>query len=486
LAFLAAAKIETFFISAKSDQFYRVNLKQLRKDLWESISGTEMDFTTGSMGRAVFLLSVPMVLEMVMESIFAIVDIFFVSRLGSDAIATVGITESLITIVYAIGGGLAMATTALVARRTGEKRPEEASRVAFQAILTGIIVSLIVAVPGILWASDLLRLMGGSREMQENYDSYTRIMLGSNGVIIILFIINSVLRSSGDAAMSLRVLFVANVLNIILDPLLIFGIGPFPELGVKGAAIATTTGRSIGIIYQIFLLVRGKRRIRLTRSDITFDPHTIWQIIKLSLGGIGQSLIATTSWIALVRIVATFGSTVVAGYTIALRIVVFALLPCYGISNAAATLVGQNLGADKPERAERSVWLTSKINLFLMGIMGLVLALFPHAFIQLFIQDPLVIEPGAQALRIISYGFISYGLGMVMIQSLNGAGDTATPTKVFLICFWLIEVPVAWLLSKPADWGQSGVFYSIVIAETAMTLISFYLFRKGNWKLKKV
>lgn len=463
-----------------------MNLKQLRKDLWESISGTEMDFTAGSMGRAVFLLSVPMVLEMVMESIFAIADIFFVSKLGSDAIATVGITESLITIVYAIGGGLAMATTALVARRTGEKRPEEASKIAFQAILTGILVSLLVAVPGILWSSDLLRLMGGSIEMQENYSSYTKITLGSNGIIIILFIINSVLRSSGDAAMSLRVLFVANVLNIILDPLLIFGIGPFPELGIKGAAIATATGRSIGIGYQVFLLVRGKRRIRLTRQDITFDPHTIWQIIKLSLGGIGQSLIATTSWIALVRIVATFGSTVVAGYTIALRIVVFALLPCYGISNAAATLVGQNLGAGQPDRAERSVWLTSRINLFLMGIMGLVLALFPTTFIQFFIQDPLVIIPGAQALRIISFGFISYGLGMVMIQSLNGAGDTATPTKVFLLCFWIIEVPLAWLLSKPVGWNQAGVFYSIVIAETVMTMISFYLFRQGKWKLNKV
>jgi putative MATE family efflux protein len=465
---------------------YFLNFKQLRKDVWESISGTEMDFTAGSMGRAVFLLSVPMVLEMIMESIFAIVDIYFVSKLGSEAVATVGITESLITIVYSIGSGLAMATTALVARRIGEKRPEEASRVAFQAILTGIIASSLIAVPGFLWSSDLLRLMGGSEEMQNGLSSYTRIMLGSNGIIIILFIINSIFRSSGDAAMSLRVLVIANLINMILCPLLIMGIGPFPELGIKGAAIATVIGRSTGVLFQLFILIRGKRRIRITWSDIRFQPATIWQIIKLSLGGIGQSLIATTSWIALVRIIASFGSTVVAGYTIALRIVVFCLLPSWGISNAAATLVGQNLGAGQPERAERSVWLTARINMILMGALGLILILFTGTFIRLFIQDPAVVAPGIQALRIISLGFIFYGVGMVMIQSFNGAGDTATPTKVFFISFWLIEIPLAWILSKPFGMGQSGVFLSIVAAESVMTLIAFYLFRRGKWKLKKV
>lgn len=461
-------------------------IRQLRKDLWESIAGTELDFTTGSIGRAVFLLSVPMVLEMIMESIFAIVDIFFVSKLGSEAVATVGITESLITIVYSIGSGLAMATTALVARRTGEKRPEEASKVAFQAILTGILVSSLIAVPGFLWSSDLIRLMGGSPEMQENLSAYTRISLGFNGIIIVLFIINAVLRSSGDAAMSLRVLVIANLINIILDPLLIFGIGPFPEMGIKGAAIATVIGRGSGILFQIFLLFRGKRRIRLTLADIRFEPHTMWQIIKLSLGGIGQSLIATTSWIGLVRIIATFGSNVVAGYTIAIRIVVFGLLPSWGISNAASTLVGQNLGADKPERAEKSVWITSRINLVIMTIIGLLFFIFTETLIRLFIDDPAVVLPGIQALRIISIGFIFYGLGMVMIQAFNGAGDTVTPTKVFFICFWLIEIPLAWILSKPAGMGQTGVFISIVIAESVMTLMALYLFRKGKWKLKKV
>jgi putative MATE family efflux protein len=461
-------------------------IRQLRHDLWESVSGTELDFTTGSIGRAVFLLSIPMVLEMVMESIFAIVDIYFVSRLGSEAVATVGITESLVTIVYSIGSGLAMATTALVARRTGEKRPEEASKVAFQAIITGLLVSIVISVPGFLWSADLIRLMGGTLEMQNNLSEYTRITLGFNGIIIVLFIINAVLRSSGDAAMSLRVLLIANVINMILDPLLIFGWGPFPEMGIKGAAVATVTGRGIGILFQVFLLFRGKRRIRLTLNDIRFEPHTIIQIIKLSAGGVGQSLIATTSWVGLVRIIATFGSNVVAGYTIALRIIVFGLLPSWGISNAASTLVGQNLGANQPRRAEQSVWITAKMNMVILSVIGLILVIFPEVFIRLFISDPLVVAPGVEALRIISVGFLFYGLGMVMIQAFNGAGDTVTPTKAFFICFWLIEIPLAWILSKPFGMGQTGVFIAIVVAETAMTIISLLLFRRGKWKLKKV
>ncbi len=463
-----------------------INIKQLRTDIWESISGTEMDFTSGSIGRAVFLLSVPMVLEMVMESIFAIVDIFFVSRLGSEAVATVGMTESIITLVYSLGSGLAVATTALVARRTGEKRPEEASKIAFQAILAGILVSLLIAIPGYLWSSDLLRLMGGSLQMQNEYAGYTRIMLGFNGVIIVLFIINAVLRSSGDAAMSLRVLVIANLINMTLDPLLIFGIGPFPELGITGAAIATTTGRSIGILFQLFLLFRGKRRIKLSLADIGFEPRTILQIIKLSVGGTGQSLIATTSWIAMMRIISTFGSSVVAGYTIAIRIVVFGLLPSWGISNAASTLVGQNLGAGQPDRAERSVWLTARINTVVLSLIGLVFILFTGTFIRLFISDPAVIVPGIEALRIISIGFLFYGLGMVMIQSFNGAGDTVTPTKAFFVCFWLIEIPLALILTKISGMDQRGVFLSIVVAETCMTILAFYMFRKGKWKLKKI
>jgi len=464
----------------------KFDIKQFRKDIWESISGTEMDFTAGKIGRAIFLLSVPMVLEMVMESIFAIADIYFVSKLGSEAVATVGITESLITIVYSVGSGLAMATTALVARRTGEKRPEEASKVAFQAILTGILISILIAVPGFLWSSDLMRLMGGSPEMVEELSEYTRIMLGFNGIIIVLFIINAVLRSSGDAAMSLRVLVIANLLNIILDPILIFGLGPIPAMGIKGAAIATVVGRGTGILFQFFLLFRGKRRIRLSLSDIRFYPSTIWQIIRLSLGGMGQSLIATSSWVGMVRIIASFGSNVVAGYTIAIRIIIFGLLPSWGISNAASTLVGQNLGANQPERAEKSVWITAKLNMVILTLFGLLFAIFPRTFIEMFIHDPEVILPGIQALRIISIGFIFYGLGMVMIQSFNGAGDTVTPTKVYFVCFWLIEIPLAWILSKPVGMGQTGVFISIVIAESIMTVVALILFQRGKWKLKKV
>jgi putative MATE family efflux protein len=286
--------------------------------------------------------------------------------------------------------------------------------------------------------------------------------------------------------MSLRVLVIANLINIVLDPLLIFGIGPFPELGIRGAAIATATGRGIGILFQLFLLFRGKRRIRLTLADIRFEPHTIWQIIKLSLGGIGQSLIATTSWVGLVRIIATFGSNVVAGYTIALRIIVFGLLPSWGISNAASTLVGQNLGAGQPERAERSVWITAKMNVMILSAIGLVLVLFPGTFIRLFITDPAVVLPGIQALQIISIGFLFYGPGMVFIQSFNGAGDTVTPTKVYFICFWLIEIPLAVILSKILGFGQSGVFISILVAESLLTMVAYFLFRKGTWKSKQI
>ena len=458
----------------------------MRKDVWEAIAGTEQDFTTGSMKRAVFLLSVPMVLEMLMESIFAVVDIYFVSRLGSEAVATVGITESFNFIVYAIGGGLATATTALVSRRIGEHRGGEASRVAFQAILTGILASFLISIPGIIWGPDILRLMGASQIMIEELSVYTQIILGSNVIIMLLFIINAVLRSSGDAAMSLRVLLIANIINLILDPILILGLGPIPAMGIKGAAIATTTGRGIAVCFQFFLLFRGRRRVTLTRSDIAFHPSVVWQLIKLAFGGIGQALIATTSWIGLVRIVAYFGSSVVAGYTIAIRIIMFALLPSWGISNAAATLVGQNLGAKKPDRAQRAVAMTGVANMIILTVIGSVLVLFPQVFIRFFIDDPAVIHAGTQGLQIISCGFFFYGLGMVLVQSFNGAGDTVTPTLINLICFWLLEIPLAYFLAIHINMEQSGVFISIVIAEAVMTTMAFILFRRGRWKLKMV
>ena len=455
-------------------------------DIKEAITGTEQDFTSGSLRRAIFLLSVPMVLEMIMESVFAVVDIYFVSRLGADAVATVGITESIVTIVYAIGVGLSMATTALVSRRIGEKKPEEAAKVAFQSILTGLLVSLVIAIPGIIYASELLQVMGATEEMYSSMWGYTAVMLGGNVVIMLLFIINAVFRSAGDAAISMRVLWIANIINLFLDPMLIFGIGPFPELGIMGAAIATNIGRGLAVGYQFYLLFSGKGRVKLSVKDISIHFKTIKQLVKLSLGGIGQNIIATSSWIGLVRIISEFGSEVLAGYTIALRVIIFSLLPSWGISNASATLVGQNLGAKNPERAEKSVWATGKVNMIFMGTVSLIFILFPSMFIQLFINDILVIKSGALCLRIISYGFVAYGLGMVLVQAFNGAGDTVTPTKINLFCFWLLEIPLAYLFAITSGIGETGVYYAIVVAETMMTILAAYLFMKGKWKLKKV
>jgi putative MATE family efflux protein len=473
-------------LTSKSNRIIQLKFKELKHDIWEAVSGTEQDFTEGKLGRAIFLLSIPMVLEMVMESVFAVVDIYFVSRLGADAVATVGITESLVTIVYSLAVGLSMATTALVSRRIGEKNPSAASKAAFQAIVTGIIVSLFIAIPGAILAPDLLRLMGGTEQMQVEYSGYTRIMLGANGIIMMLFIINAIFRSSGDAAISMRVLWIANLINIVLDPILIFGMGPIPAMGVTGAAIATTIGRGLAVGYQFFLLANGKHRVKITVEDMVIRAKTIAKIIRLSLGGIGQNLIATTSWIGLMKIVAEFGSEVVAGYTIGIRVIIFSLLPSWGISNAAATLVGQNLGAGKPERAESSVWTTGKINAIFLGVMGIVFIVAPSFFIRLFIQDQLVVESGAACLRIMSYGFVMYGFGMVMIQSFNGAGDTLTPTKINFISFWVIEIPLAWLLAIKLGFEQNGVYTAIVFAESFMTITAIYLFRKGKWKTREV
>lgn len=469
------------------DHSYKNKFNNLLRDIVESVAGTEQDFTSGSLKRAILLLSIPMVLEMLMESIFAVADIYFVSRLGADAVATVGITESLITIVYAIGIGLSTATTAIVARRIGEKDSKGASNAAFQAIIAGFIISFAIGIAGIVFSSDILEMMGASEEIVNGYSGYTSIMIGGNMVIMLLFIINAIFRSSGDAAISMRILWFANIINIILDPCLIFGLGPFPELGIEGAAIATTIGRGLAVVYQFYLLFRGKRRVKLFPKNLKIDFRVIGTIINLSLGGIGQYLIATSSWIVLVRIISIFGSEVVAAYTIAIRIVMFAMMPSAGISNAAATLVGQNLGAGQPLRAERSAWITGGINLLLLGVVGLVLILFPSGFVSFFIGDnPRVIEYGADCLRIISYGFLSYGFGMVMVNAINGAGDTVTPTKINFICFWIIEIPLAYFLAITVGMDENGVYYAIIISETLMTLAAFWIFRKGKWKLKSV
>lgn len=464
----------------------KFNLRRLWRDILEAISGSDQDFTKGSMGRAILLLAIPMVLEMVMESIFAVVDIFFVSKLGPAAVATVGITESMMTIVYAIAMGLAVGTTALVSRRTGEKDPEGASVTAFQAIATGLLVSLLIAIPGASFASRLLTLMGAEDEMVREGFMYTAIMLGGNGIIMLLFIINAVFRSAGDAAISMRVLWIANLINIILDPLLILGIGPFPELGIKGAAIATTIGRGIGVAYQFWLLFNGRGRVKLKVQHMFIQVKVLWQLIRLSLGGIGQSLITTTSWIGLVRIIAEFGQDALAGYTIAIRVIIFTLLPSWGFSNAAATLVGQNLGAGQPDRAQRSVWLTAKVNMIFMGLVAVVFILVPGFFIRIFIDDPNIIASGAVCLRIIAYGYVFYAMGMVMVQALNGAGDTGTPTLINFFCFWLLEIPIAYFMALRWGVGENGVYWAIIIAESAMTLVAAFAFTRGKWKLRKV
>ena len=466
--------------------YHSVNIPSLWKDVRDAIAGNDMDFTSIRLSKAVFLLSVPMILEMVMESTFAIFDIYFVSRLGADAVATVGITESLMTIIYAIGFGLSIATTAIVSRRVGEKHRKDASVAAFQAIVTGLFVSLFLSIPGIFFSRELLALMGATESMIETGYKYPMIMLSGNGIIMLLFIINAVFRSAGDAAISMRVLLLANLLNIILDPILIFGWGPFPELGIAGAAIATNIGRGIAVLYQFYILFRGNGRIQLIFSHLKISFSIIGKLVKLSLGGIGQNIIATSSWIFMVRIIAEFGSEVLAGYTIAIRIIIFSLLPSWGLANAAATLVGQNLGAKKPQRAEKSVWTTGFANMILLGLFSIVFILKTEFFVGLFTTEPGVLEAGKDCLRIVSYGFLFYAMGMVMVQAFNGAGDTTTPTWMNLVCFWMLEIPLAYLLAMKAGFEEQGVFIAIVIAESSLAILGMIMFRRGKWKLREV
>jgi putative MATE family efflux protein len=472
-----------------NSRFSKSALRGFFRDLREAIGGSERDFTQIPLSKAIVLLSIPMVLEMIMESVFALVDIFFVSRLGAEAVATVGITESLMTIIYAIGIGLSVGTTALVSRRIGEKKPEEAAVSAVQAIFTGIVVSLLFSAVGIFFAKDLLRLMGASAETVEMGYMYPAIMLGGNMVIMLLFIINAVFRSSGDAAISMRVLWFANILNIILDPLLIFGIGPFPELGIKGAAVATNIGRGMAVLYQLYLLGKGNYRVKVKARQMVIKISEVTKLVKLSLGAIGQYIIATSSWIFLVWVVTSLGEEVVAGYTIAIRIVMFALLPSWGMANAAATLVGQNLGAEKPERAERSAWVVGIGNMVFLGLVSIVFIAIPDSFIGFFIngtEEPVVLQSGVTCLRVVSFGFLVYAMGMVMINSINGAGDTTTPIWINFIAFWLMEIPLAYLFTNVLDLHINGVCYAILIGEAALTFIGIAVFRRGKWKLKKV
>jgi putative MATE family efflux protein len=458
----------------------------LWRSLKEAVRGSQQDFTEVPIGHAVLLLAVPMVLETSMESIFAVVDIFFVSRLGSAAMATVGLTEAMLTVLYGLAIGLSMGAAAVVARRIGEKEPQAAALAAFQAILLGIFVAVPLGLTGGLFAPRLLRLMGASQEVISRGSIYTSIMFGGNVTILLLFLINAIFRGAGDAAIAMRVLWLANGINIVLGPCLIFGLGPFPKLGVAGAATATTIGRGLGVVFQLTQFFRKKSRIRITKKEMRLDPGVMFNIFRISGTGIIQSLVGMSSWIALIRILAGFGSAAVAGYTVGMRLIMFALLPSWGMSNAAATLVGQNLGAQKPDRAEQSVWITCRYNLFFLGCVGMIFFLFAERFLSLFTNDPAVSPFGVACLRIVTLGFPFYAYGMVLSQAFNGAGDTTTPTFINLFCFWLWELPIAFLLSKHFQMGPTGVFIAILIAFSTLAVLSGAIFRKGKWKLRKV
>jgi putative MATE family efflux protein len=452
----------------------------------EALRGSHQDFTTGNLNRAILLLAIPMVMEMVLESLFAVVDVFWVGRLGADAVATVGLTESLLSLVFAVGLGLSLSTTAMVARRIGEKDPAGAAVAGVQAIAIGLAVSAIIGIPCLFYAPDLLRLMGASPQIISVGSGYARIALAGSGAIMMLFLNNAIFRGAGDAAIAMRLLWVSNIINLVLDPCLIFGWGPFPKLGVAGAALATFTGRSIGVLYQFYRLLRGTERIRILRRQIHLNFSVLFRLLRVSLTGILQFAIAHTSWIGLIRIVSVFGSAALAGYTIAIRILIFIILPSWGLSNAAATLVGQNLGAKQPERAETSVWRTGLYNMIFLGSIGLFFIIFAGPVISLFTSDPLVFPLAVSCLRILSYGNIGYAYGMVMLQAFNGAGDTVTPTIVNFFGFWLVEIPLAYLLAITLHMHSNGVFWSIVIAECAIAAAGIILFKRGRWKVQQI
>jgi len=454
--------------------------------VFEALRGSRQDYTEGPIGRAVLLLAVPMVLEMVLESVFAVVDVFWVAHLGADAVATVGITESMLALIYAVAIGLSMGATATVARRIGEKDPDGAARAAVSSIALGISIAVPIGIAGLLLAPRLLGWMGASAHLIATGSRFTSIMLGCNVVILLLFLINAIFRGAGDAAIAMRVLWLANIINLCLDPCLILGLGPFPRLGVTGAAVATTCGRGTAVLIQLWTLSRGRGRIAIRREHLAVNPAAMLRLFRISANGIVQAAVATASWAGLVRILSTFGSSVLAGYTIGIRIIVFAILPSWGMSNAAATLVGQNLGARKPDRAERSVYIAGLYNMIFLGSVGAVFLILADPLIRLFTSDPAIVPIGAQCLRTISYGFLFYAWGMVVTQAFNGAGDTFTPTMINLFCFWLWEIPLAYLLSRRLGFGPRGVFWAITIAFCTLAVVSLLLFRRGKWKEKKV
>ncbi|MEL6865596.1 MAG: MATE family efflux transporter [Bacteroidota bacterium] len=462
-------------------------MKQLVADFITAITGKEKEFTKGSINRAIFMLSVPMILEMLMESLFAVVDAFFVSNyVGVNGVATVGLTESVITLIYAVAIGLSMAATAMVSRRIGEKRPDEAAVAAMQAIIISSLIAIVLGIVGFFSASSILEMMGASEEVIQEGVTYTRILFASNIVIMLLFMLNSIFRGAGDASIAMRSLWIANILNIILDPCLILGLGPFPELGLTGAAIATSIGRGTGVLYQLSILFGMKSIIQIQWQHFELRFDIIRRLLKVGLTGILQFVIASASWIALMRLMANFGSAAVAGYTIAIRIIIFTILPAWGMANAAATLVGQNLGAGQAERAEQSVWRTAFFTMLFLSFVAFLFYSTADSIIQFFFQEGIAYNEGVKSLKIICLGYIFFAYGMVIGQAFNGAGDTATPTWLNFICFWLLQVPLAYLLSHTFYWGTSGVYWAVAGSESVLALLSVWAFKRGTWKKVKI
>lgn len=466
--------------------FSKSSIKKFIRYFKIAITGKEEDFTTGSIRKAIFMLSIPMILEMLMESTFALVDMIFVSQVSTNAIATVVLTESVITLVYALAIGLSMAATAVVARRTGEKDMEGASKTAVQAILLGTIIATVIGVFGIIYPKEILGLMGGEPDLIEEGYRYTQIMIGGNITVVLLFLINAVFRGAGNASIAMWTLVLSNGINIILDPMFIFGFGPIPAYGVEGAAIATNIGRGVAVIGQLVVLFLGGSRIKVGIKDLVFRGKIMWGLIKVSLGGIGQFIIGTSSWVILTRIISEFGSDVLAGYGISIRVMMFTMMPAWGMSNAAATLVGQNLGAGQPDRAEKSVWTTAKYNAIFMVSISVIYLLFAKTIVGWFKGDIAVVEAGALSLQVIAAGYVFYAYGMVLTQSFNGAGNTKVPTVINFFCFWLFQIPVAYVAALILGWGPLGVYLAITLSETLIAAVSWYWFKKGKWKTFKV
>ncbi len=452
----------------------------------EAIRGTHQDFTKMPMRRAVVLLAIPMVLEMSMESLFAIVDIFWVSKLGPDAVATVGLTESMLAVVYGVAMGLSAGATALIARRIGEKDPEGAAVAAVQIIGAGGIVAAIIGAMGGAFAPQLLSLMGASPAVVRQGSGYTAVMLGGSVTVVLLFLVNAIFRGAGDAAIAMRSLWLANAINIVLDPVFIFGWGPFPEMGVTGAAVATNIGRGSGVLYQLLALLRSGGQVAVGRRHLRFDLSVTLRFLRISGIGVLQALIESASWLGLVRILSGFGSAALAGYTIAIRVAIFALLPSFGFANAAATLVGQNLGAGQPERAERSVWIAAFYNFVFLGLVSIAFVALPGPIVRFFSTDPAVVAFGIDCLRIVALGFLFYAYGFVVVQAFNGAGDTTTPMLLNFFCFWLFKIPVAYLLAVTAGMGPRGVFIAVTAAYSTLAVTGGFLFRRGRWKSRPV